>query len=179
MLNVCSRPDDRLRACPAIGRRGYGIRRSATYLCRLRWRVHLHCGRATLLLRQTIQERPQALQALQVEARSFASPWSQCRLRSCSGWHLAHRDAHHLLGVRDRNHSSLQANTGTTRAVQGLLLHEAETSSLRRCTRWHGRARPGRRGSRHARLIRLSNRRTPREAIASRLRSTRTMSANG
>ena len=78
---------------------------------RLRRRVRIHGRRAGLLQRQTIQERPQALQAMQGEAR-------QRRPQGTFG------DPDNLFGVRRGDHGSVQAYAGQAGTLP-LLLPEA------------------------------------------------------
>ena len=93
---------------PVAGKPDDGIYRSRFEVHRL-WRgFHFYRRRADFLSRQTVQERPKALQAVQGEACS--------RINSCS-----HGDPNHLCGVRNRDYRPLQADTGQACALPYLL----------------------------------------------------------
>jgi hypothetical protein len=100
-----------------FGEAGHGIHRQSLEVQRLRRRVYFHGGRAVVFPRQTIQERPQALQAVQSQA---------CARRPA----CALGDANHLLGVRGRNDGALQADTGPAGTLP-VVLSEAEWESGR------------------------------------------------
>jgi hypothetical protein len=93
---------------PCSGEAGHGIHRSSFEVRRLRRRICVYRGRAGLFLRQTIQERPQALQAMQGQAGA----------RYSAG---AAGDADHVLGVRHGDHGSFQTHPGPAGAVPHLL----------------------------------------------------------
>jgi hypothetical protein len=94
---------------------GHGIHRQNIEVQRLRRRVCVHGGRAVVFPRQTIQERPQALQTVQGEA-------------CARGPARALGDADDLFGVQSGDDGALQADTGPACALQ-VVLPEAERES--------------------------------------------------
>jgi hypothetical protein len=93
---------------PVFGEAGHGIRRQSIEVHRLRRRVRFHGRRTTLLPRQAIHQRPQALQAVQGKTRPRGLPGSL-------------GDSDHLFAVRGGDHGSVQANPGQACAVPVML----------------------------------------------------------
>ena len=91
-----------------FGEAGHGIYRQSFDVQRLRSRVCLYRRRAAFFPRQAVQERTQALQAVQGEARSR-------RLQGAPG------DPNQLLAVRRGNDGSLQAHPRQAGVVPLLL----------------------------------------------------------
>lgn len=83
----------------AKAREADGVRRQDSEMRGLRKRFRFHGGRAAVLLRQAVQERPQTVQTVQGQAGL------RLRLRA-SG------DAHRLFGMRDGDHRSFQTYPG-------------------------------------------------------------------
>jgi hypothetical protein len=97
-----------LRRCSLFWEAGHGIQRSNIEVSGLRRRFCVYRGRASIFPRQAIQERPQALQAVQGEAQSRVA-------QSAAG------DADKLLRVRHGNYSPVQAHAGPAGAVPFML----------------------------------------------------------
>jgi hypothetical protein len=89
-----------------------GLHRQNFEVRGLRERLRFHCGRAALFSRQTIQERPEALQELQSQARIGRRRGSL-------------RDANRLFGVWDGNNGAIQTDTGPSRPLQAVLSAKA------------------------------------------------------
>jgi hypothetical protein len=100
---------------PFFGEAGHGFHRSHIEVYRLRRRVRIHGRRAGFLPRQAIQERSQALQAVQGEARE----------RGRTG---SFRDADRVFGVQDGDDGSVQADAGQTCAVPLVFPEEGESA---------------------------------------------------
>ena len=101
---------------PCLGEAGHGVHRSSIEVHRLRRRVRVHGRRTAILQRQAVQERPQALQAVQGEARHRRPQGS-------------FRDPDYLFGVRHRDHGSVQAHPGQAGAMPFLFPETAGQAS--------------------------------------------------
>jgi hypothetical protein len=105
-------------AFPIFGEAGHGIPGQSSKVHRLQRRFHLHSGRAGLFLRQEVHQRPQALQAMQGQARQ----------RRSEG---ASRNTDLLFRVRYGHDGAFQADPGKTRPVPILFPEAAGQSAPR------------------------------------------------
>ena len=91
-------------------------------------RVHLDGGRTAVLRRQELQERAEALQGLQGQARGSARRRRRHRPRTG-------RNDHQLLGLRQGNDGAVQADAGAPGVLQGMLPVPEIRRGRRRLTR--------------------------------------------